>query len=233
MLPPDDRAYVERLKRALRCGVPGCSCTEPGRFHCPSHDNPEVPTLRITHGPRGLSFKCPRCPFEKVLDALGKRGLMPRAHLYSSAGAQEAGLQPIEFLIQQPADWLWPGRIPLGKLTLIAGYPSSGKTSIALDIAARVSRDAAAPDQPDALFPDAPVVLALLDGNPKSDVLPVLRLFGADLGRIYLADLLSPTHPIDYHPKDPPNDDDLEDEDDFDDDDDDDASISSTTTATR
>ena len=140
-------------------------------------------------------------------------------------GAQAAGLQPFNFFIQQPQDWLWPDRIPLGKLTLIAGYPSSGKTSIALDIAARVSRGAAAPDQPDAAFPSAPVVLALLDDNPKADVLPVLRLFGADLGRVYFADLLSPDHPVDYYPDDPPPEDDgpeyPDDDDDFDDEDDD------------
>ena len=208
MLPPEDRAYAERLERALRCGVPGCICANPGRFHCPSHDNAEVPTLTVSYdSDRGFSFACTRCPNFRVMDALAKRGLMPGSHLYTAGGALEAGLQPLEFLIQQPPDWLWPNRIPLGKLTLIAGYPSSGKTSIALDIAARVSRGAAAPDQPEAAFPSLPVVLALLDGNPKSDVLPTLRLFGADLGRIYLADLLSPTHPIDYHPDEPPMDD--------------------------
>ncbi|MCY4583984.1 MAG: AAA family ATPase, partial [Chloroflexi bacterium] len=152
-------------------------------------------------------FACTRCPYPRVMDALARRGLMPESHLYTAAGALEAGLQPLDSLIQQPPDWLWPNRIPLGKLTLIAGYPSSGKTSIALDIAARVSRGGAAPDQPDADFPSAPVILALLDGNPKADVLPTLRLFGADLGRIYLADLLSPTIPIDYYPDDPPQDD--------------------------
>ena len=204
-LTPQDAAYLERLNGALRCGVPGCLCAESRKVHCPSHDNPDIPTLTVTYNPkRGFDFDCTRCPFDKVLDALARRGLMPRSHLYSSSGAQEAGLQPLDFLIQQPPDWLWPNRIPLGKLTLIAGYPSSGKTSVALDIAARVSRGAAAPDQPGALFPSAPVVLALLDGNPKSDVLPTLRLFGADLGRIYLADLLSPTHAIDYYPNDPP-----------------------------
>ena len=176
-----------------------------------------VPTLTVSYGPRGISFECTRCPFDKVLDALAKRGLMPEGRLYTAAGAFEAGLQPLDFLIQQPQDWLWPHRIPLGKLTLIAGYPSSGKTSIAMDIAARVSRGATAPDQPDAAFPSAPVVLALLNGNPKADALPTLRLFGADLGRIYLADLLSPTHPIDYYPDDPP----LEDGPDYQDDEDD------------
>ncbi len=207
-LPPGDRAYGDRLERALRCGVPGCLCVNPGRFHCPSHDNAEVPTLTVSYdSDRGFSFACTRCSSYRVMDALAKRGLMPESHLYTAGGALEAGLQPFDFLIQQPPDWLWPNRIPLGKLTLIAGYPSSGKTSIALDIAARVSRGAAAPDQPEAAFPSLPVVLALLDGNPKSDVLPTLRLFGADLGRIYLADLLSPTHPIDYHPDEPPMDD--------------------------
>ena len=217
MLPPEDAAYVNRLKRALRCGVPGCSCPDPGKFHCPSHNNAMVPTLRVTYNPdRGFDFECTRCSWPQVLDALAKRGLMPRSQLYTSTGAVEAGLHPLEFLIQQPPDWLWPNRIPLGKLTLIAGYPSSGKTSIALDIAARVSCGAPAPDQPDAPFPSALVVLAILNGNPKSDVLPVLRLFGADLGRIYLADLITPTLPIDYYPDDPPAEDgpdDPEDED--------------------
>ena len=76
------------------------------------------------------------------------------------------------------------------------------------------------------MFPYAPVVLAPLNGNPKADILPTLRLFSADLSRVYLADLLSPTLPIDYYPDDPPaedpggefiDDDHLDDEDDFDD----------------
>ena len=222
MLPPEHRAYALRAKHALRCGVPGCSCAEGLKVHCPSHDNAEVPTLTIGYEPGyGFSFECTRCPRPRVLDALAKRGLTPESHLFTSSGAQEVGLQPFNFLIQQPQDWLWPNRIPLGKLTLIAGYPSSGKTSIALDIAARVSRGAAAPDQPDVLFPSAPVVLAPLNGNPRADILPTLRLFGADLDRVYLADLLSSTHPIDYYPDEPPAEDPDEppdaDEDDWDD----------------
>ncbi|MCY4448662.1 MAG: AAA family ATPase [Chloroflexi bacterium] len=204
-LSPEEREYGFRLKHALRCGVSGCSCADGYKVHCPSHNNAEVPTLtiRYEHG-YGFSFECTRCPKRRILNALARRGLLPESHLFTSSGAQEAGLQPFNFLIQQPPDWLWPNRIPLGKLTLIAGYPSSGKTSIALDIAARVSRGAPAPDQPDTPFPAAPVVLAPLNGNPRADILPPLRLFGADLDRIYLADLLSTTLPIDYYPDEPP-----------------------------
>ncbi len=35
--------------------------------------------------------------------------------------------------------WLWPGRIPLGRVTLLVGDPGVGKSLIALDVAARVS----------------------------------------------------------------------------------------------
>lgn len=42
--------------------------------------------------------------------------------------------------------WLWPGRIPLGKVTVIAGDPGVGKSLATLDMAARVSNGALWPD---------------------------------------------------------------------------------------
>ena len=168
-LSPQDIAYLNRLHRALRCGVPGCECATGPMVHCPSHSHAEAPTLTVVWDERRkcLDFQCLACPPPRIKDALAKRGLAPEGEFYTAFGAQEAGLQPFYFFIQQPPDWLWPNRIPLGKLTLIAGYPSSGKTSIALDIAARVSRGAPAPDQPDAPFPSAPVVLALSTATPR------------------------------------------------------------------
>ncbi len=217
-LPPKDAAYLERVRYALRCGVPGCQCAGGPKVHCPIHPSPLIPTLSVHYDEdTGFSFECTRCSSSNIMDALAKRGLKPLLQHYTSTGAVEAGLDPFALFIQQPQDWLWPNRIPLGQLTLIAGYPSSGKTSIALDIAARVSRGAAAPDQPDAPFPAAPVVLASLNSNPKADILPTLRLFGANLDFIYLADLLSPTHRLDYYPDDPPSGNDDEEDEDFDD----------------
>ena len=35
--------------------------------------------------------------------------------------------------------WLWPSRIPLGKVTIIEGDPERAKSTITLDIAARTS----------------------------------------------------------------------------------------------
>jgi len=49
-------------------------------------------------------------------------------------------------LPRQDVDWLWPGRIPIGKVTLLVGDPGVGKSLVALDIAARVTRGAPWPD---------------------------------------------------------------------------------------
>jgi len=48
-----------------------------------------------------------------------------------------AGDRPAE-----PVEWFWPGRIPIGKVTLLVGDPGHGKSLVALDVAARVSRGA-------------------------------------------------------------------------------------------
>ena len=45
--------------------------------------------------------------------------------------------------------WLWPGRIPLGKVTVIAGDPGVGKSLVTIDMAARVSNGTQWPDGTD------------------------------------------------------------------------------------
>src|SRR5579863_7760827 len=45
----------------------------------------------------------------------------------------------------RPLEWLWTGRIPWNKLTVIEGPPQSAKSLVALDLAARASRGEALP----------------------------------------------------------------------------------------
>lgn len=42
--------------------------------------------------------------------------------------------------------WLWPGRIPLGKVTILQGDPGLGKSTLALEVASRVTRNEAMPE---------------------------------------------------------------------------------------
>ena len=81
-------------------------------------------------------------------------------------------------------DWLWPGRIPLGKLTLLAGDPGLGKSFVTLDIASRVSRGAAWPDLP--LFTQTPggVILFNAEDDLADTICPRLDKMEADDTRI-------------------------------------------------
>jgi len=45
--------------------------------------------------------------------------------------------------------WLWPDRFPVGHVTVLAGEAGSGKSLLAAEIAARVSRGEAWPEAPD------------------------------------------------------------------------------------
>lgn len=80
--------------------------------------------------------------------------------------------------------WLWPGRIALGKLTLIAGDPGLGKSFLTLDIAARVSTGAPWPDAPDAPNPAGGVVLLSAEDDPADTIRPRLDAAGADVERV-------------------------------------------------
>jgi hypothetical protein len=55
-------------------------------------------------------------------------------------------LAPLENWPAEETKWLWPGRIARGSVTMLVGYPEVGKSFVALDIAARVTRGAAWPD---------------------------------------------------------------------------------------
>ena len=46
----------------------------------------------------------------------------------------------------QPIEWLWRGRIPFGKITILDGDPGVGKSLLALTIAACVSTGRPMPD---------------------------------------------------------------------------------------
>lgn len=78
--------------------------------------------------------------------------------------------------------WLWPGRIPLGKLTILDGDGGLGKSTVLLDLAARLSTGEPLPDGP-ALERAGTVLLSIEDGLADT-TRPRLDAAGADLTRI-------------------------------------------------
>ncbi len=84
----------------------------------------------------------------------------------------------------EPVSWLWPGRIALGKLTLVAGDPGLGKSFLSLDIAARVSTGRPWPDRPKESNEQGSVILLNVEDDLADTVRPRLEAAGADVTRI-------------------------------------------------
>jgi putative DNA primase/helicase len=78
--------------------------------------------------------------------------------------------------------WLWPSRIPRGKLTLFVGNPGTGKSLATIDLAARVSTGRAFPDGE----PSEPgdVLILTAEDDAADTVAPRLDAAGADSSRI-------------------------------------------------
>ncbi|NIK57898.1 AAA family ATPase [Kribbella shirazensis] len=79
--------------------------------------------------------------------------------------------------------WLWPGRFPLGKLVVLDGDPSTGKSTLSLDLAAHVSTGK---PWPDGAHCDAGDVLLLSAEDGLADTIaPRLVAAGADRRRVH------------------------------------------------
>ena len=84
----------------------------------------------------------------------------------------------------EPVRWLWPGRIPLGKLTVLDGDPGVGKSTLTLSIAAKVTTGAPFPDR--ARPEPADVILLSAEDEIADTIRPRLEAAGADLARAFV-----------------------------------------------
>lgn len=83
--------------------------------------------------------------------------------------------------------WLWPGRIALGKITMIAGHPGLGKSFLTCDLAARVSAGLPWPDVGDPC-PRGQVLILNGEDDPSDTIRPRLDAAGADVSKVHFID---------------------------------------------
>lgn len=109
-----------------------------------------------------------------------------RAVVTTSADAPPgAVVTTLADVVPQPVSWLWPGWLPAGKIAILTGDPSTGKSTLALDLAARVSTGAAWPDGAPGAEPSDVLLLTAEDGIADT-VAPRLAAAGGDPNRVHV-----------------------------------------------
>ena len=91
----------------------------------------------------------------------------------------------------KPLEWLWPGLIPIGKLTLFSGDPGLGKSFVTVDMASRVSRGKQWPVSLGGQLVSQPagsVVLLACEDDVEDTVRPRLDRANANVSRIHVID---------------------------------------------
>lgn len=104
--------------------------------------------------------------------------------------ATKASVKPLTRADQipvTPKDWLWPGMIAARKAMVLMGPPGVGKSTIAMDIAARVTTGRNWPDgTPNTTIGDVAFIEA--EDDQEEDSRPRAEAAGADMTRLHIVD---------------------------------------------
>jgi archaellum biogenesis ATPase FlaH len=108
-----------------------------------------------------------------------------------SASDHAAGARTVSLSDVQPEEvsWLWDGRIPFGKLTLLDGDPGLGKSTLALEVAARLTRGERLPGG--GLAEVSSVLILSAEDGLGDTIRPRLEAAGADVSRVFAIQAVS------------------------------------------
>ena len=86
----------------------------------------------------------------------------------------------------KPTEWFWPGRIPMGGLTVVEGDPGAAKSSLLADLAARETQGLTMPGSD--IAGTGGDVLWISDEDAPDTLRRNLTVAGADLGKVRIYD---------------------------------------------
>lgn len=151
-------------------------------------------TVRCHHNScQGRGWVDLRRRFPNALQAaVAKNGLGPgggeRRRWNRTAEPQVVGpvIVRLSEVQARPIEWVWPGRIARGELTLMVGDPGEGKGLVSVDIAARLTRGEPLPGHMGEWAEPCTVVVLSGEDHPNTVLRPRYEAAGADLDRIVL-----------------------------------------------
>ena len=111
-----------------------------------------------------------------------------KANVPAGEHARDVYLIRASDVVVEPITWLWNGWLAAGKMHVFGGAPGTGKTTIAMVLAATVTTGGCWPDGTRSIAGN--VVIWSGEDDPADTLIPRLALSGADLSRVYfIADI--------------------------------------------
>ncbi len=101
-----------------------------------------------------------------------------------AVGVQRLAVVRLSDVKPERVSWLWPGRIPAGKLVTLDGDPGLGKSTLGLEFAATITTGGTWHDGSVCAFPGDVILLTAEDGLADT-VRPRLDAAGADTTRVH------------------------------------------------
>ncbi len=95
-------------------------------------------------------------------------------------------MQCAKDIVPEKVSWVWPGVIPLGKLTVFAGDPGVGKSVVSLDAVAHVTTGTAFPDRTQPMAGEAIILSA--EDDDEDTLRPRLDAAGADVSKVHIVE---------------------------------------------
>jgi putative DNA primase/helicase len=139
---------------------------------------------------------------QEIADAHGAFGMSPEEIEQIIAGAVEkVDVPPIDLIVKAPKRrlishraselepeklvWLWPGRIPEGKLVLLGGPPGLGKSQLTAFMSATVSNGGHWPCGEGSTLPGDVIFMSAEDGV-RDTIIPRMMAAGANRDRVHI-----------------------------------------------
>lgn len=126
-------------------------------------------------------------PVGFLLDAKqdSSASILPMPAKPANIGAEQpiALTRSFEAIETKPIEWLWQKWIPLGKLAILDGDPGLGKSTMLVDLAARISTNGVMPDG--SIGVSGNVLLMSAEDGPEDTIKPRILAAGANVKRIH------------------------------------------------
>ena len=109
----------------------------------------------------------------------------PGSAARSPKAPPSANIIRVSSVEKQPIKWLWPSRVALGKVTMIAGHPGLGKSQLTTFLAAQVTNGGRWPAG-EGRAPKGSVLMLSAEDDVADTIRPRLEAAGADVDRVHM-----------------------------------------------